>query len=86
MGAIAGITDMENKAVRSNLVERWEQRAYHFVTLKTNGNLYRTRFYYANHEQFGTCIYKYKDSGDCVLNLLPLQADHELARPELKNF
>ncbi len=58
----------------------WERNDCHFVIIKTAENSYRTQFYYANREQFGTGIAEYNDMGDCVLSLLRLQADHELSK------
>lgn len=62
----------------------WEHNGCHFGILKTGQRRYRTPFYYANREQFGTSVHEYEDLGDCVLNLLRLQADHERSQSGLK--
>ena len=63
----------------------WEQGECHFVVIKTSDNTYRTQFYYANREQYGTGIKEYDELGDCVISLLRLQADHERDRQQEKN-
>lgn len=63
----------------------WEQEDCHFVIIKTGEGRYRSQFYYANREQFGTGVHKYEDPGDCVQNLLRLQADHELSQSGLQH-
>ena len=58
----------------------WEAQGCHFVLIKTGEQRYRSQFYYAGHEQYGTGIDEYSDLSECVLTLLRMQADHELAR------
>lgn len=41
---------------------------------------YRCQFFYSTHEQFGTGRDVYDNLGDCVTNLLQLQADHHGTR------
>lgn len=58
----------------------WEHNDCHFAILKTGDKAFRCQFFYGNREQFGTGVHEYEDLGDCAIELLRLQADHESTR------
>jgi len=58
----------------------WQQRGANFVVVKTGAANFRTQFFYAPHEQFGTGIDQYHSLDECVAAALQTQADHERER------
>jgi len=61
----------------------WQQQQCHFVISKIKQQHYHAQFYYKGSEQFGTGIQQYDDLFNCVVTLLQVQADHELAQQDL---
>lgn len=58
----------------------WTQRGAEFVVAKTGVAKFRTQFFYANGEQFGTGRVDYDNLGDCVVSVLQVQSDDERRR------
>lgn len=58
----------------------WQVDVCHFVIFKTGDNRFRCQFYYTDAEQFGTAKNEYDSLGDCVVDLLQVQAKHEEER------
>lgn len=61
----------------------WQEGLCHFVVFKSGDSRFRCQFYYTDAEQFGTGETEYDNLGDCVLNLLQVQAKHEAERVRL---
>jgi hypothetical protein len=55
----------------------WSERGCNFVVVKVGDTEYRCQFFYRGHEQFGTGHEVYDNLGECVTDLLQVQADHE---------
>ncbi len=47
------------------------------MVVKAGDTEYRCQFFYRGHEQFGTGREVYDKIGECVTDLLQVQADHE---------
>ncbi len=47
------------------------------MVVKAGDTEYRCQFFYRGHEQFGTGREVYEKIGECVTDLLQVQADHE---------
>ncbi len=58
----------------------WQEGVCNFVVFKTGDNRFRCQFYYTDAEQFGTATVEYDSLGDCVIDLLQVQAKHEEER------
>ncbi|MCX8018600.1 MAG: hypothetical protein N2690_11980 [Rhodocyclaceae bacterium] len=58
----------------------WQVDVCHFVVFKTGDARFRCQFYYTDAEQFGTAKTEYDSLGDCVIDLLQVQAQHEEER------
>ena len=58
----------------------WSARGAEFVVAKTGESRFRTQFFYASGEQFGTGRNEYDQLGDCVVTVLQVQADDERRR------
>jgi len=58
----------------------WQADVCHFVVFKTGDSRFRCQFYYTDAEQFGTAQNEYDSLGDCVIDLLQVQARHEEER------
>lgn len=58
----------------------WKEGVCHFVVFKTGDSRFRCQFYYTDAEQFGTATTEYDNLGDCVIDLLQVQAKHEAER------
>lgn len=58
----------------------WQEGVCHFVVFKTGDSRFRCQFYYTDAEQFGTAKTEYDSLGDCVIDLLQVQAKHEEER------
>ena len=58
----------------------WEERGANFVVIKIGDNRFRCQFFYSADEQFGTGRDFYDNLGDCVTNVLQIQADHHGTR------
>jgi hypothetical protein len=58
----------------------WQEGVCHFVVFKTGDSRFRCQFYYTDAEQFGTAQVEYDSLGDCVIDLLQVQAKHEEER------
>jgi hypothetical protein len=58
----------------------WQIDLCHFVIFKTGDDRFRCQFYYTDAEQFGTGTQEYASLGDCIIDLLQTQAQHEKDR------
>jgi hypothetical protein len=58
----------------------WQEGICNFVIFKTGDSRFRCQFYYTDSEQFGTGQLEYDNLGDCVIELLQVQAKHEAER------
>ncbi len=58
----------------------WSERGCNFVVVRVGDAAYRCQFFYHGYEQFGTGREVYDNIGECVTDLLQVQADHEKAR------
>ena len=58
----------------------WNELGAEFIVAKLADQRYRCQFFYSTSEQFGTGRDVYDNLGDCVTNLLQLQADHHGTR------
>ncbi|MDO8786544.1 MAG: hypothetical protein Q7J42_00520 [Sulfuritalea sp.] len=58
----------------------WNELGAEFIVSKLADQRYRCQFFYSASEQFGTGRDVYDNLGDCVTNLLQLQADHHGTR------
>jgi hypothetical protein len=58
----------------------WNELGAEFIVSKLADQRYRCQFFYSANEQFGTGRDVYDNLGDCVTNLLQLQADHHQTR------
>jgi len=58
----------------------WSDRGANFILVKSGEKEFRCQFYYREQEQFGTGQDTYDELGDCVANLLRVQAEHERDR------
>jgi len=58
----------------------WNELGAEFIVAKVADQRYRCQFFYSADEQFGTGRDFYDNLGDCVTNLLQLQADHHGTR------
>ncbi len=61
----------------------WDEGVCKFVVFKTGDSRFRCQFYYTDAEQFGTQQTEYDVLGDCVIDLLQVQAKHEEERQRL---
>lgn len=61
----------------------WQVGVCHFVVFKAGDNRFRCQFYYTDAEQFGTAKAEYDSLGDCVIDLLQVQSQHEEERKRL---
>lgn len=61
----------------------WQVDLCHFVVFKTGDSRFRCQFYYTDAEQFGTGQLEYDNLGDCVIELLQIQAKHEAERNKM---
>lgn len=58
----------------------WSELGAEFIVSKLADQRFRCQFFYSTNEQFGTGRDVYDNLGDCVTNLLQLQADHHGTR------
>ena len=58
----------------------WNELGAEFIVAKVADQRFRCQFFYSVDEQFGTGRDFYDNLGDCVTNLLQLQADHHGTR------
>ncbi len=58
----------------------WNELGAEFIVSKLADQRFRCQFFYSADEQFGTGRDVYDNLGDCVTNLLQLQADHHGTR------
>ena len=58
----------------------WNELGAEFIVSKLADQRYRCQFFYSASEQFGTGRDVYDNLGECVTNLLQLQADHHGTR------
>ena len=58
----------------------WSELGCEFIVAKVGDQCFRCQFFYSADEQFGTGRDVYDNLGDCVTNLLQLQADHHGTR------
>ncbi|MCF8199885.1 MAG: hypothetical protein K9J42_14060 [Sulfuritalea sp.] len=58
----------------------WNELGAEFIVSKLADQRFRCQFFYSANEQFGTGRDVYDNLGDCVTNLLQLQADHHSTR------
>lgn len=58
----------------------WEQLGAEFVIAKVGDQRFRCQFFYSENEIFGTGRDIYDSLGDCVTNVLQIQADHHGTR------
>ncbi|MCF8178712.1 MAG: hypothetical protein K9J74_09400 [Sulfuritalea sp.] len=58
----------------------WNELGAEFIVSKLADQRFRCQFFYSANEQFGTGRDVYDNLGDCVTNLLQLQADHHGTR------
>ena len=58
----------------------WNELGAEFIVAKVADQRFRCQFFYSADEQFGTGRDVYDNLGDCVTNLLQLQADHHGTR------
>lgn len=61
----------------------WQVGVCNFVVFKTGDSRFRCQFYYTDAEQFGTAKTEYDSLGDCVIDLLQVQAQHEEERTRM---
>lgn len=61
----------------------WKEGVCNFVIFKAGDSRFRCQFYYTDTEQFGTDKIEYDSLGDCVIDLLQVQAKHEEERKRL---
>ena len=58
----------------------WSELGAEFVVAKMGDQRFRCQFFYSENEIFGTGRDIYDNLGDCVTNVLQLQADHHGTR------
>ena len=58
----------------------WNELGAEFIVAKIGDQRFRCQFFYSADEQFGTGRDLYDNLGDCVTNLLQVQADHHGTR------
>lgn len=58
----------------------WSELGAEFIVAKFGEQRFRCQFFYSENEIFGTGHEFYDNLGDCVTNLLQLQADHHGTR------
>ncbi|MDP2822031.1 MAG: hypothetical protein Q8O52_05045 [Sulfuritalea sp.] len=58
----------------------WNELSAEFIVAKVGDQRFRCQFFYSTDEIFGTGRDIYDDLGDCVTNVLQLQADHHGTR------
>jgi hypothetical protein len=58
----------------------WNELGAGFIVAKTGDQRFRCQFFYSETEIFGTGHEFYDNLGDCVTNVLQLQADHHATR------
>jgi hypothetical protein len=58
----------------------WNQLGAEFIVAKVGDQRFRCQFFYSESEVFGTGRDTYDNLGDCVTNMLQLQADHHTTR------
>ena len=58
----------------------WSELGCEFIVAKVADQRFRCQFFYSADEQFGTGRDFYDNLGDCVTNVLQLQADHHGTR------
>jgi hypothetical protein len=58
----------------------WDQLGAEFIVAKVGAQRFRCQFFYSENEIFGTGREIYDNLGDCVTNVLQLQADHHGTR------
>jgi hypothetical protein len=58
----------------------WNELGAEFIVSKLADQRFRCQFFYSADEQFGTGRDFYDNLGDCVTNVLQLQADHHGTR------
>jgi hypothetical protein len=58
----------------------WNELGAEFIVAKVAEQRFRCQFFYSADEQFGTGRDFYDNLGDCVTNVLQLQADHHGTR------
>jgi len=58
----------------------WSELGAEFIVSKLADQRFRCQFFYSVDEQFGTGRDSYDNLGDCVTNVLQLQADHHGTR------
>ena len=58
----------------------WSGLGAEFIVAKVGEQRFRCQFFYSESEIFGTGRDVYDNLGDCVTNLLQLQADHHATR------
>ena len=58
----------------------WNELGAEFIVAKIGDQRFRCQFFYSADEQFGTGRDFYDNLGDCVTNLLQVQADHHGTR------
>lgn len=61
----------------------WKVDICNFVVFKTGDERFRCQFFYTDAEQFGTAQMEYDNLGDCVIDLLQVQARHEEERARM---
>jgi hypothetical protein len=76
--------DPDSPALTSCPTVFWSERGCHFLIFKTGEDRYRSQFFYAEDEQYGTGRAQYDELAECVSLLLKLQADHEKERQGVK--
>ena len=58
----------------------WNELGAEFVVAKAGYQRFRCQFFYSENEIFGTGRDTYDNLGDCVTNVLQIQADHHGTR------
>jgi hypothetical protein len=58
----------------------WNELGAEFIVAKVGDQRFRCQFFYSADEQFGTGRDFYDNLGDCVTNVLQIQADHHGTR------
>ncbi len=58
----------------------WNELGAEFIVSKLANQRFRCQFFYSADEQFGTGRDFYDNLGDCVTNVLQIQADHHGTR------
>ncbi|MDP1609774.1 MAG: hypothetical protein Q8M11_01845 [Sulfuritalea sp.] len=74
------LLDPEDKEPSACPALYWSELGAEFIVAKVADQRFTCQFFYSESEVFGTGHESYDNLGDCVTNLLQLQADHHGTR------